>query len=505
MIEDEIKLAVHGPFTMPDLADPDHGVLGVEPAGSRTLRATYWDTADLRLARNGVTLRHRTGEDSPPWQLKLPVPRSPGVREELAEPGPPREVPARLRALVTGWARAGVLVPVATLRTDRSVYRVLGPDGDGGQLELAELVDDTVSVLDHRRVVARFRELEVERRAADDSIMSGLRERLVAAGAVEGAFTPKVVHALGPLATEPSDLPEPPELSRAAPAGAVVRYALATGVRRLVAHDAPVRRAAPDAVHQMRVACRRLRSDLRTFGPLVDPDWAGGLRDELKWLADSLRAARDLEVLRERIAAAARADPLAPLDAGAVARIDAVLAERERHALAEVEVALAAPRYAALLERVVEAARYPALTDDAALPAAQALTPLVAKAWRKLERAARKLEPGAPDDDWHEVRIKAKRARYAAEAAAPALGSAPQRLGSAASSLQDLLGDHQDAVVAAETLLGIAAEHPDDLHLALACGRLVERERADVRRVRTAFPAQWKKARRNKNTKWLSR
>jgi CHAD domain-containing protein len=258
-------------------------------------------------------------------------------------------------------------------------------------------------------------------------------------------------------------------------------------------------------VHQMRVACRRLRSDLRTFAPLVDPDWAGGLRDELTWLGGSLGAARDLEVQRDRIARAAQADPLAPVDADAVGRIDAVLADREKHALAEVEAALATDRYAQLLERVVEAARHPALRPEADLPAEKVLTPLVAKAWRKLERAVEKLQPYGPDHDWHQVRIKAKRARYAAEAAAPALGSEAKRLGSAASSLQDLLGDHQDAVVAADTLLGIAAEHPDDLQLAVTCGRLVERERADVRRVRAEFPAAWKKAHRSRNTRWLRR
>jgi CHAD domain-containing protein len=499
MIEDEIKLAVHGPFTLPDLVDPDHGVLAVLPAGSRTLQATYWDTVDLRLARNGVTLRHRTGEDGPPWQLKLPVPGPPGVREELAEPGGPREVPAATRALVTGWARAGVLVPVATLRTDRSVHRILGADEE----ELAELVDDTVSVLDHRRVVARFREIEVERRTADDAAMGWLRDRLVAAGAVEGAFTPKVVHALGPLATEPSDLPEPPDLGGKASGGAVVRHAMATGVRRVVAHDAPVRLGAPDAVHQMRVACRRLRSDLRTFGPLVDGDWAAGLRDELRWLAASLGAARDLEVLRDRIAQAARADPVAPLDAGAVARIDAVLADREKHALVEVEAALGAQRYATLLERLVEAARHPALTEQAAQPAERALTPLVAKAWRRLARTAAELQPDGPDGDWHQVRIWAKRTRYAAEAAAAALGTEAKRSAAAAASLQDLLGDHQDAAVAAETLLEMAVQHPDDVQLVIACGRLAERERADVRCVRAAFPMAWDKARRNRNTKWL--
>ena len=499
MIEDELKLAVHGLFTLPELTDDEHG-LRVEPDGTRVLRATYWDTADLRLARNGVTLRHRTGEDGPPWQLKLPVTgRGEGVREELAERGRPEEVPAALRSLVTGWARTAPLAPVATLRTSRAVHRVV--DGDGK--ELAELVDDTVSVVEGRRVVARFRELEVERRAADDGVMTWLRDRLVDAGAVEGEFTPKVVRALGPMAAHGTDLPSPERPGRKAPAGEVVAASLADGVRRLITHDAPVRRGAHDAVHQMRVACRRLRSDLRTYGPLVDAEWAQGLRDELSWLADVLGAARDLEVLRERIRDAAESDPLAPVDPGAVARIDVLLAGREDVALAAVAEALDQPRYAALLERVVEAARHPALTPLASEPVEEALTPLVSAAWEKLASKAAKLTPTKADHTWHKVRILAKRARYAAEAAAPAIGKPAKRTGEAAASVQDLLGRHQDAVVATDALLEIAEANPSEWRLVLTCGRLAERERAEVREVRAAFGEVWRDASAPKVTRWL--
>jgi CHAD domain-containing protein len=498
--EEETKLAVDSVYALPDLTDGG-GSLRVEPGGSRTLRAVYWDTPDLRLARNGITLRHRTGEGDRAWQLKLPM-REEGatVREEIAERGRPGTVPRSLQALVTGWVRSATLTPVATLRTDRELHRILGPDG----AELADLTDDTVSILDGRRVLSRFREIEVERRGADPATMAWLRDRLVEAGAVEGEFTPKVVHALGPLATAGSDLRTPPTVGRRSPAGTVVAYSLATGLHRLIDHDAPVRRSARDAIHQMRVACRRLRSDLRTFGPLVDPDWAGGLRDELKWLAGSLGAARDLEVLRERIAGAAREDPLAPLDADAVARIDAVLAEREERAQAEVRTALDSQRYVDVLERVVEAARQPVLTPAADLPADQALVPLVGKAWRKLEKEGRRLAPDDPDEHWHRVRILAKRARYAAEAAAVALGTPASKLGSGASSVQDVLGEHQDAVFAGETLAEIAEQHSDDVALVLACGRLVERERAAARQARVDFPRIWKKATAPKRTRWLS-
>jgi CHAD domain-containing protein len=501
MIEEEIKLAVPGGFELPELADPGHGVDQAEPAGTRTLRATYWDTPDLRLARNGITLRYRTGEAGPPWQLKLPLPdRGEGVREELAEKGRTGEVPAVLRALVTGWVRTAVLAPVASLRTTRAVLRVLGPDG----IELAELVDDTVSVMEGRQEVTRFRELEVERRAADREIMRWLRDQLVAAGAVEGEFTPKLVRALGPAATKPSDLPTPPRHTGQATGGAVVTAALAASARRLIEQDAPVRRGAPDAVHQMRVACRRLRSDLRTFGVLLDPEWAGSLRDELSWLADSLGAARDLEVQRERIRAAAGVDPLAPVDPDAVGRIDTLLAGQEDQALAAVLADLDTPRYAELLERVVAAARKPALTPLARRPADRAIEPLVAAAWDKMARAGRKLRPGGADQGWHRVRILAKRARYAGEAAQSTVGKRARRLAAAAESIQDLLGRHQDAVVAAETLLDIAEHHADEPRLVLTCGRLVERERAEVRAVRADFPAAWQEATSPKVTRWLA-
>jgi CHAD domain-containing protein len=477
------------------------GVADVRSEGRRTLQATYWDTPDLRLIRNGVTLRYRTGEDGPPWQIKLPLPASgPGVRrEEIAEPGGPDSVPAKLAGLLTGWVRTAKLGPVARLRTERDVHKVLAGDGS----ELAELVDDSVSVLDGKRTLSRFRELELERRGADDVVLSGLRDQLVAAGAVEGEFTPKVVHALGPLATAPSDLPEPPRLSRRSSAGAVVAYSLATNLRRLISQHAPVRRGEDDAVHQMRVACRRLRSDLRTFRPVVDQAWAEGLRAELKWLAGSLGVARDLEVLRQRIADAADADPLAPLDEDAVSRVDAELESRERAALSEVDTALGSRRYAELLDRLVEAARHPVLTAAAGEPAEDVLRPLVARSWRKLKKGERRLAPDGADYDWHRVRILAKRARYAGEAVAPALGKPASRLAKAAESVQDLLGEHQDAAVAAETWLSIARSDPDDHSLAVTAGRLYERERSTIRTVRAKFPAAWAATTKRRMVEWL--
>jgi CHAD domain-containing protein len=116
---------------------------------------------------------------------------------------------------------------------------------------------------------------------------------------------------------------------------------------------------------------------------------------------------------------------------------------------------------------------------------------------------AGELDPLAPDEEWHAVRIRAKRARYATEAVAEVLGGTAAELAKAVSGVQSLLGDHQDAAVAAQTWLAIAHADPDDHALAVTAGRLYERERAAVRRARDKFPEVWDKADRRRLTGWL--
>jgi CHAD domain-containing protein len=113
------------------------------------------------------------------------------------------------------------------------------------------------------------------------------------------------------------------------------------------------------------------------------------------------------------------------------------------------------------------------------------------------------LAPHAPDEDWHAVRVSGKRARYAVEAVAGVIGGEAAKLSRRLAVVQDLLGEHQDAAVAAQTWLDIAGTDPDDHPLAVAAGRLYERERASIRRVRAEFPAAWQKANRPKLVSWL--
>jgi CHAD domain-containing protein len=508
MLEEERKYEVAGSFELPDLA-------GALPAGGRVvelpvarLTATYFDTPDLRLARSGVSLRHRRG-DKLPWTVKLPS-DIPGIRHETSRPGRPKAVPPELVALVTAYSRGVGLTPTAVVRTKRRGYELR----DASDRRLAEIADDAVSVLDGGTVRSTFREIEVERADGGRKLLDAVEGILVAAGARPGDFVPKHVRALGEAASAPPDLVAPTDPPAEPTAGDVVTAAIRTGVNRLLAHDPLVRLRAPvgdddTAVHQMRVGCRRLRSDLRSFAPLVRGGWAGPLREELKWLAGVLGGARDAEVLRQRLRRTAAADPLAPLDAGAVERIDAVLAARQEAALAQVDEALASPRYAALVETLIAATRAPELTGKAERPAAEVLARLVARPWHRLTDGrgdvdgAGELTPLAPDARWHAVRINGKRARYAVDAVAPVIGGGAAKLAKSLSRVQNLLGEHQDAAVAAETWESIAATDPADHDMAVTAGRLVERERATIRAVRADFPQAWRRAVRGSRTRWL--
>src|SRR5256885_15458903 len=141
MLEEERKYEVDPRFAAPDLRAvlPTGGqVVALAPAA---LRATYYDTADRRLARAGVSLRYRRG-DEVPWTVKLPTGTT-GVRHEISRSGKPTAIPEELVELVTVYTRGSALEPAADLRTSRRVHEIRGADGT----LLAELDDDTVSVL----------------------------------------------------------------------------------------------------------------------------------------------------------------------------------------------------------------------------------------------------------------------------------------------------------------------------------------------------------------------
>ncbi|WP_308258897.1 CHAD domain-containing protein [Pseudonocardia sp. H11422] len=287
------------------------------------------------------------------------------------------------------------------------------------------------------------------------------------------------------------DLPTPLTAAPADPPAHHVRAALDLRLRALLHHD-PGTRTGEDIedLHQMRVSVRRMRATLKAARPLLDAAWADGLRAELGWLGRALGPVRDLDVMLLRLRGEAALLP--PAEQAAAEGLVAALETERTAARAEMLAALDAPRYTALLERLVDAIRLP-LPTPSATQAQPALVDLVRKEARKLSKAVEKAGENPPDETLHALRILGKRVRYTGELVEPALGKPVRRLLKATAELQEVLGDHQDACVAEQRireLLDGLGEYPD-AHVVFVAGRLVERERTRADEKRTHWWAAW--------------
>ncbi len=327
---------------------------------------------------------------------------------------------------------------------------------------VAELVVDEVEAAVSRRRPATFREVEIELGpTADQASVSTLVGALEAAGAVLTSGTSKLARSLGRRAQAAPDVapcvvPDDPT------AADVVNAALATSIAHLLTH-LPVADLGDDdeGVHQARVATRRLRSDLRTFGVVLDQEQITPIREELSWLAEALGAVRDLDVLSARLSrrflAGAGSDHV---DTEAVARVVEAVGEARDRAQAALGPVIEGDRARALLEGVVALAADPPFIEGSDRAALEALVPAVRKRWRRVQRAVRALDEPPAVPALHEIRILVKKVRYAAEAVSPAAGKRARRFARAAAELQEILGELNDADVARRHLLAIVGPGP---------------------------------------------
>lgn len=492
MLEREVKLAVPATFQLPDLDQLAAG-LHPSPANERRLETVYYDTPDLRLVRWGCSLRLRQGEG---WTLKLPTSGQSAAltRRELEFPNRDSRPPEAAISLVLAYVRRSPLVPVISLSTVRRRTELRNAQGD----VIAEVVDDDVSVIQALRVQNRFREVEVELRdPTAEPLVQPILTRLREAGAADEGNLTKLVRALGARATAPPEV-DPVAVSTGSSAGDVVRYVIASAVASLMRHDPGVRLGDdPEDVHRARVATRRLRSQLRTLRPLLDPSWSNPLRDELRWLAGGLGAVRDKQVMSQRLRD--RAATLPPDDASAVAELAGELLSESEEARARLVLDMRSDRYLDLIERLIEASRSPALTAEAQQPASAVLPSLARRDWKRLRRGVAKLPSIPADPELHRIRILAKRLRYASEAAADVVGKPARRLAEEATRLQDVLGDHQDSVTARAWLRDSSAAGPR----AFVAGELSMLENQAAADDRAAFPGVWKKVQRKRLRKWM--
>ncbi len=494
----ELKFSAPADFAA-DALTSQAGIEEIAELPALKLVAVYYDTDDLRLARAGVTLRHRTGDDNgAAWTLKLPALDTPELRDEVViDQANGNNVPDEARRLTIAFARGAELHRVARLRTRRRRWSLR----ERGGRELAELVDDRVSVLDGRRVTQRFHELEIEARSSDLAGLKRIEAVLSQMGFAPTSQSPKVFRALGPRAADRSDIPEPATCSPRSPVADAASAAMSSAIRRLMLYDPHARLHDAEGVHQMRVSARRLRGYLRTFAPLVQAEWANCINEELRRLARVLGTARDLDVMIKRLR------DVAFNGVAAITPMLHVMEGRRAAARRALDAVLESDQYVGLLGRLIERPES-VLSVEASEPCRSALPRLVSEAWQPLVDAVDELNEKPSDDRYHEVRIHAKRARYIAEAAAPWLGRQAgrdaDRFARHAEEVQNVLGERQDAVVMRQALLEEAAKRPEDGLFNLAAGRLVERQEQSITACDKQFREVWRPMNRKKNRAWLN-
>ncbi len=483
-LERELKLEAPRRFSLARM-DPQLDGFVASPVRFRRLHTVYYDTPDLRLTRWGCSLRFRRGEG---WTLKLPVPQQSAavVREEHVFAGDDARVPPGALDLATAYLRGVSPVPVIELRTLRTSRHVLTDGGD----DVAEVVEDDVRVIDGTHVVRRFRQLEIElAKGAADELLPVFRKLLRDEGAGKVDPVPKNVRALGSDAGSAElDLHAP---RRNARIGDVARAAFAASVERFVRYDAKLRLGADEgAVHHARVGIRRLRSDLRSFLTLLDTSWACELRERLRWPQDVLSAARDADVALANVRRAAVSLPDA--DRRVADDVLATLRGARDRAYDVVRAMLHDARYVPLLCALVDAAKRPPFTAHAERPAARASAAILGDAWRTLRRRVRRRSRPPSDRELHGIRIAAKRVRYAAEALAPVAGPRTEGLACAAETLQTVLGEQHDAVMAGERLRSLGADGAQ----AFVAGELAAATGRAEGAAREAWRGAWQDARR---------
>lgn len=481
------------------------GVRALAEPKEKLLDATYYDTDTLALIRAGITLRRRTGGSDAGWHLKLPA--GDGARTEFGEPlGERTSAPAELVDRIRVHVRDHELHPVAGIKSRRTVHKLLGE----ADAVLAEAADDVVTASGSGEAgsadLTAWREWEIELVDGPAELIEAADELIRGSGATPSPFPSKLAQALDRRLTGLPGRPEFGDFTPKSRARDIVHAHLAEQVGAIVEWDPKVRTDEYDAVHKMRVATRRLRSALASFRPLLDRSQTDPIRDELKWIATELGGPRDAEVLRERLLAEIAAEP-AELVLGAISsRVGTELQADHQKAHAELVEALDSARYFRLLDRLDALVLDPPFTEAGDRKARRVLTKCVRKAYRRVSTL---VDAGPPDnrvrrDEWyHEIRKASKRLRYAGESVAPAFGEPAVVLAERAEDLQEVLGEHQDSVVARSALRELGVRLHLDGDNAFTIGRLHALEQVRGEAAIGEFERAWAALADPATTGWL--
>ena len=472
-VEHEIKLSIDTDFRLPKISG--------RPLPRRLLISTYFDTTQYDLAHAGITLRHRIERGKQAWQLKIPLLNT---RQEVEVAAGGHMPPAELTDLLLVHVDKSPLRSVATLRVSRTGIRI--PIASSR----VDVVMDHVSVMKADRVIQRFRELEIEQVDGNADVLVDLEGLLRDAGAGDHDGRPKLFRALSlPLAG-----PEP-EPAADTSVIAHVKTALARHVWWLLAHDPGTRLGRePECVHQMRVASRQLRAVLHAARPLFRKDWEQHLQDALSWLSELLGPARDLDVQLEYFTD--EAERLNARDRRPLSRFIAHLQNRRRELHAVLVSELNSARYLELIRRLRQAAHNPIVVESEVT-----LRDLAEREFKALRKAIRQAGPAPSNAKLHEIRIKTKRARYAAELTEQNIGRPATRFIKQARKVQDLLGQHQDALQA-EAHVRSFLKHSTSVRAGFVGGLLVERQRRRCKLIRKEAPRLFRRLLKRGKETW---
>jgi triphosphatase len=473
--------------------------LAVEPQGERRITDTYLETEDWSFHHAGYALRIRRQDGTVEATLKSldPGTGSARRRREIVEPLAHATTGALGRAAGPVGTRVRLIAgrrtlrPLVTIRTRRRVYGLRLGRAAAGELAL-----DAITLPGAGGRGRRLARVEVEVGGVAPAALEPFVEALRAACHLAPATVSKLEAALrarGIEAAPPLDL-GPTAVDAFLSIGEVAFAALRRHLAIFLARE-PGTRLGEDveALHDMRVAARRLRAALRLFEPYL-PAGAARLRRELGWVDGALGAVRDRDVQLARLAE--WRETVGARTGGALA---AVLRDQREAARARLLQVLDSRRYERLVGGSVAMLRRGPLRRAAAArqPVLAVAPDLIRRRYRAVKRKGDRITPQAAAGDYHALRIRCRRLRYALELHRDVYGRRVQLFVRSLIALQDLLGRHQDAEVARAWLGAIGREggRPLPRRTALAIGRLAERYAEEARELRRRFPKLYRRIR----------
>lgn len=439
------------------------GSVTAEPLRTRRLVDSYLDTDDWRVGRAGFVLRMRQRAGGAEVTLKETSPARAGLRRrlEVTEPlpsggvgalGPDGPVGRRLHALIGQRPLREVL----EVRTRRRPYRLCL---DGTQAAEVALDETVIDVAENSQPV-RLRRVEVEvdpgRLDALAAVVGHLRTECGLQPATlskfEAGLLASGLHIPGGPDVGDLSLPQSPSM------GELSFVVLRRNFVAMLAHEAGTRLGEdPEELHDMRVATRRLRAALAMFADAL-PARARHVRSELGWLADALGTVRDLDIQVERVDQWGR--QATEGDGSALVDLSKLLSAQRDAARAQLLAALESNRYERLTATFTAMLRQGPSRRlvPAKMPAVMAMPELVRARHRSVAKAAKRARRSGAADDFHALRIRGKRLRYALEFVSEIYGGQTSRYVRALVRLQDSLGLMQDARVAADRLHALAVD-----------------------------------------------